>query len=154
VARPVRIFVSSTMIDLQEERKCIREVIEEKGGIAILAEDFREFSRSSEMAIKKRLVESDGYIGILDKKYGFIPPENNPNSHSVTHIEYNIASKLHLPMLILKSEINEESRDTDNNNHRLNKLLTSISKYNDGNWIYEYKDLNELKTKLQELIPI
>lgn len=152
VSKTFKIFISSTMNDLKIERELVKDVINAYGGMSIYAEGFKEFDSSSESVIKEKISECDGYIGIFDKRYGFIPPENNPYKLAISHLEYNMALKLNLPRFILKSDIKDNKRDTDNNNHKLSNFLNVISHFHDGQWIYKYNGLEELKHQLEDKI--
>lgn len=41
--------------------------------------------------IEQKIHDCDYYLGIFDRRWGYVPPDNNPEKLSVTAIEYQRA---------------------------------------------------------------
>jgi len=142
------------MRDLKREREIVYLKLRERNIEPIWAENFDDNLRASETIIEEKLLEADGYIGIFDRYYGQVPKENNPESISVSNIEYNIAKKCYLPRLIFASRIKSgEKRDPNDEDDKFRKFLDQAGNYNKGNWINFYTDFEDFKKILQEKIP-
>lgn len=123
------------MNNFHDQRQIVKDAIESFDADPIWAEDFKEFTKSSEMAIRQRISECDGYIGIFDKRYGTIPVENNPNCLSISHLEYNFATKLTLQRLVFKTNYYRTEPQQENVDITgLKIFLGSISNYHSGQW--------------------
>lgn len=99
-----QIFISSTYIDLKEERQAAVEAILRKGHIPAGMELFSAGDKSQWEIIKKWIDDSDIYLLILGGRYGSI---NKAMSLSYTEMEYNYALEKEKPLfaLILDDEI-------------------------------------------------
>jgi Domain of unknown function (DUF4062) len=149
-----KVFISSTMRDLQQERKLVYSKLKEYNIQPIWAEQFHDNLKTSERIIEEKLLEADGYLGIFDRYYGQIPKENNPNKISVSNIEHDIAKKSFLPKLIFTSRIKPgEKRDPSDVDGKLEKFLEEVGDYNKGNWINFYVDREELGKILEDRLP-
>jgi hypothetical protein len=95
-ARGKRVFISSTMEDLQEERAATADVIEEMGAEPVLFERFGARSEDSRQAYKAEVRRSDIYLGLLAQSYGV----KQPSGYSATHAEYEEAKAHHKEILL------------------------------------------------------
>jgi len=94
----VRVFISSTFLDLLEERKQAVKAISELNpsyeitGIHLYPIDLRTGARPDPPKEKcvKEVESSDILIGILGSRYGSIDPESDK---SITEIEYECAKE-------------------------------------------------------------
>jgi hypothetical protein len=91
-----RIFISSTMEDLEEEQYKISIELMKSQNIPIMA----EFNKC------------EGYIGIFHKRWEYIPEKDDPDNLSVTTIEYGWAKKRNILRLILKSTYKKDDELT------------------------------------------
>jgi hypothetical protein len=99
-----KIFISSTYLDLIEERKeaiVVIDGIDEAKAIAM--ERFTADPSPSKDVCLKHLDKCDAVILILGSKCGYIDPEEKI---SITEIEYNRAKELSLPVFVFFKEIN------------------------------------------------
>lgn len=90
-----QIFISSTYLDLQEERQAAVEAILGSRHIPAGMELFKAGNKSQLDTIKKWIDESDIYMLILGGRYGSIEPETGK---SYTHIEYEYAIEKGIPV--------------------------------------------------------
>ncbi len=94
VAKPVDILVSSTYVDLKDERLAAIAAIERLEH----AVRMEEFSASNELSHDEcllRLRECDGVVLLIGGRYGSIDPKTG---YSVTELEYRTAKELGLPV--------------------------------------------------------
>jgi len=98
-----QIFVSSTYIDLIEERQAAVEAILKSGHIPAGMELFTASNQSQWTIIQKWIDESDIYMLILGGRYGSIEPKSGL---SYTELEYNYALEKGKPLfaVVMKDE--------------------------------------------------
>jgi hypothetical protein len=141
------------MKDLKSERRLVYLKLKKYHIEPIWAEDFNDNLETSEKIIEDKFLDIDGYLGIFDRRYGFRPKENNPDEISVSNIEFNIARKFNLPMLIFVSRIKEdEKRDPDDKDYKFEEFLEMVGDYNNGRWMNFYDDYEEFKDNLEKKI--
>ena len=90
-----QVFVSSTYIDLKEERQAAVEAILTSRHIPAGMELFKAGNKTQLETIKKWIDESDLYMLILGGRYGSIEPETGK---SYTQIEYEYALEKEIPV--------------------------------------------------------
>ncbi|MGC2668604.1 MAG: DUF4062 domain-containing protein, partial [Candidatus Nitrosopolaris sp.] len=95
-----RIFISSTMDDLQEERHKIAIEIMKSENVPIMAEYMINVLDRPRGALEKKVDGCDGYLGVFHKKWGWVPENDNPSKLSVTALEYERAKGRNIPCLI------------------------------------------------------
>jgi hypothetical protein len=86
--KKLQIFISSTYLDLKEERQAAVEAILDAGHIPAGMELFKAGNESQLKTIKRWIDESDVYLLILGGRYGSVEPES---CKSYTHLEYEYA---------------------------------------------------------------
>lgn len=100
--KKLQVFISSTYIDLIEDRQAAVEAILDAGHIPAGMELFKSGKKQME-TIKKWIDESDVYMLILGGRYGSIEPESGK---SYTHLEYEYALEKKMPVfaVVIKEE--------------------------------------------------
>ena len=99
--KKLQVFVSSTYIDLIEERKIAVQAILNAGHIPAGMELFST-GKSQMKTIQKWIDESDVYMLILGGRYGTVEPKSGK---SYTQLEYEYACSKKIPVFaILLSE--------------------------------------------------
>ncbi|TPI17193.1 DUF4062 domain-containing protein [Mesorhizobium sp. B4-1-3] len=88
-----QIFVSSTFVDLQDERRSVIEAILNMGHIPVGMEAFQASDDSQWDYIKRRIDESDYYVVVVAERYG-----SELRGKSYTQMEYEYAVKQHVPV--------------------------------------------------------
>lgn len=100
---------------------------------------------SPKMIIEQKIDECDGYLGIFDRRWGYIPRDNNPENLSVTAVEYQRSKKNRIPMLIFVSK-KEKEKD-------LQEFIDKILAYENGDWRKDETELLRLITRgIRELV--
>jgi hypothetical protein len=107
VKKRLQVFVSSTYLDLKDERQSAVKAILEAGHIPAGMELFTSGDESQLEVIKQWIDASDVYLLILGGRYGSVE-ENSQKSY--THIEYEYAMSLKKPLFacVMKDEYLDE----------------------------------------------
>lgn len=147
----MKIFISSTIEDLKEERK---KAIETVDGLseykAIAMERFVSSPYKSKDVCLKQIQSSDALILILGFKYGTI--EKNEGV-SFTELEYNEAKDLHLPIFVfIKHNSGDKWIVEESDIERKTKLENFKSRLDSDITWTAFKTPEELSTKIIEAI--
>lgn len=113
----MKIFISSTISDLESERISVAQAIQGLRMEAYLSEaDGANWSSSYEKCFRE-VEDSDIYLLIIGNCYGFKPAKHGEwydGKTSVTHAEFKLAERLNKPMLIYaKNTTRRETEATD-----------------------------------------
>lgn len=105
--KKLQVFISSTFIDLIEERQSAVEAVLGSGHIPAGMELFKAGDESQKETIKRWINESDVYLLILGGRYGSIEPVSGK---SYTHWEYDYAGEVGIPRfaVVIKEKALEE----------------------------------------------
>lgn len=114
----MKIFISSTYLDLIDERNKAISTVDRIGQAIAMEKWFAEAKAPKKAAINK-LTESDAVVLILGFKYGSVDEEEGI---SITEIEYNTAKKCRIPVFVFlkipsegsKWRSGEEDKELDN----------------------------------------
>lgn len=93
--KKLQVFISSTFVDLKEERQAAVQAILKAGHIPAGMELFTAGDKSQMETIKRWIDESDIYMLILGGRYGSIEPTT---SLSYTELEYDYAIEKEKPL--------------------------------------------------------
>lgn len=119
---PLRVFVSGTQEDLQEERAKAAEVIRSVGGEPLLAETSGSIASSSEEVCVRLAASCDLYVGIYGLRYGSVPPKMTV---SVTELEFETARGADpTKILVYRKQGEAEARQEE--------FLTRVRDFRDG----------------------
>lgn len=138
--RKYQIFISSTYIDLIDERKTLEDTILNMGHFPVGMEQFSASDDSQWSVIKQTIDCSDYYLLIISNRYGSLTEEGI----SYTEKEYNYAQSKGIPVIaFIKDESCIEGK-CDN----YNKLTAFKEKLISSNRIVEWwKNKDELTVK-------
>lgn len=96
--RKLQVFISSTFLDLQDERQAAVQAVLDAGHIPAGMELFKSGNDSQLDVIKRWINASDVYMLILGGRYGTL----EPNAHkSYTQLEYEYALQVHKPIFAI-----------------------------------------------------
>ena len=99
----IKVFISSTMEDMQKEREAVKTALERLDFIEpIFAESFPAQPHSPKKVCLDEVKNSHIYVGIFKDRYGWVPQVENPERLSVTAIEYHEAVRNNIPTLIFR----------------------------------------------------
>lgn len=112
----MKIFVSSTYLDLKEYRNRARSAIEESGNEFVGMEDFQSHTHEPKEFCSENVEECDALVLIVAYRYGNIP---DGQTISITQLEYEHALRKKIPVRIYLMGDNHpwpstpDSRDTN-----------------------------------------
>lgn len=148
-----KIFVSSTVNDLKEERQ---KVVKELGGMfdIFLSENESAHSMPPIDVCMEEVEKCDLFILIIGGRYGFVPEmvEGTPydGKISVTHGEFEKAMELRKPILVFVKEMatGREKKET--------AFLEELGKFLEGSFYRTFTDFdsfnNDLKISISNLL--
>jgi hypothetical protein len=94
-----KVYVSSTIADLEAERQAVIEWL-----VAAQHQVVHSYRPSSDTVRDSCLADvgiCDLYVLIAGHRYGFQPPEDNPEGLSITHLEFRRAGRGGKPRVAL-----------------------------------------------------
>jgi hypothetical protein len=94
-----KVYVSSTIVDLEAERQAVIDWL-----VAAQHQVVHSYRPSSDTVRDGCLADVDAcdlYVLILGHRYGFQPPEDNPEGLSITHLEFRRAGQSGKPRVAL-----------------------------------------------------
>src|SRR5574337_1000798 len=94
-----RVYVSSTYEDLKDYRAKVNEGLRRAGYELVAMEDYPAFDQRPLQKCLKDVADCQLYVGILAKRYGYVPDKDNPENLSITEREYLAAKS---PRLIFQ----------------------------------------------------
>jgi len=137
----LRVFISSTMSDLQPERQAIAETLWDLELTSIFAEDFGSRPDTPREVCLSEVAESHIYIGVFWRRYGYIAPDTGI---SATEEEYQKAKEYGLPFLIYVKEEADENRHV-----QLRRFLNELQSYESGHILSTFSTPEELRRKVR-----
>ena len=100
-----KIFISSTVFDLNNERTAAYNAVNKVGGFPVMSEKTMEAqSTDSLTACLSKVLESDIYVLILGGRYGWQPE----GKESITEMEYQTARSKNIPVLVINTAYPKE----------------------------------------------
>ncbi|WP_188673455.1 DUF4062 domain-containing protein [Subtercola lobariae] len=102
-----RVFVSSLIRDMPNERASVRDAIESVGAIPILFEDIGAQDISAEEAYLSGVRSSDVYVGLFGARYGV----RMQDGYSATHAEFLEAERQGLRLCLFVSSQDSSQMD-------------------------------------------
>lgn len=152
--KKLQVFVSSTYIDLIEERQAAVEAILSSGHIPAGMELFSAGDESQMTVIERWIDESDVYLLILGGRYGSIDKKTDK---SYTHLEYEYALKRNKPLfavVISQKALDEKVKlqgraaiEQENPKH-LNEFRTIVL----NNLVKFWDDKEDIKIAIHETL--
>jgi len=103
-----RIFISSTTEDLRAPREAAREALTRLRHTVLVIEDLAPTAHGGPLYQSRATIAScDLFVAIIGWRYGYIPPEDNPDRRSFVELEFRHARDLGKPRLVfmLKDDV-------------------------------------------------
>ena len=94
-----KVYVSSTIADLKRERRAVLEWLRAARHQAI--DSYLPDSDTVRDSCLDDVAACDLYVLILGHRYGFQPPDNNPEDLSITQLEFRRAGDCGIPRIAL-----------------------------------------------------
>lgn len=150
MSRRLRVFVSSTMKDLPNERFAVVDRLKSFNVDVINAEDVKPNGYGSWETLEAEINSADIFILILGNTYGWIPKEGPKNELglSVTHLELKHAQKISIPVLsFLKNlEYGTDSSSEDAKNR--DAFRNTVQDWKEGYFTTGFDLANDLSRKV------
>jgi hypothetical protein len=155
IKRRLQVFISSTYIDLIEERQAAVSAVSKSGHTPAGMELFTAGDKSQLDIIKRWIDESDVYMLILGGRYGSVEPESGI---SYTELEYDYALEIGKPLFAVV--IADEALENKAKEHGTlviekerpselklfkEKVLTNISSF--------FEDMKDIRLCVMESLP-
>jgi hypothetical protein len=145
--RKLRLFVSSTMRDLANERDAVCRRLDSFNFEAVNAEAWLPTGMKTWPRIAQEIESSDVFVLILGERYGWIP-QTGPQSHeglSVTHLEYKQACSLGIPILPFLKKLDFETSDRESEDaQKRDAFRTEVSDWAEGQSVALYELAGDL----------
>ena len=93
------VYVSSTIADLMEERRAVLDWLRLARHQAV--DSYLPDSDTVRDSCLEDVGRCDLYVLIAGHRYGFQPPEDNPEGLSITHLEFRRAGECGIPRVAL-----------------------------------------------------
>jgi hypothetical protein len=145
--RPVlRIFISSTAVDLRDYREKVRDAVLRLEGLPIAMETFSAQSGQPAGECMRMAAEADAVICIVAHRYGYVPPKElgGDGERSITWLEVDAAKKAGKPIFAFLvdskapwTELKEQDRLTSEPPEKAPEIIKAV------------QDLQKFKTFLQ-----
>ncbi len=94
------VYVSSTFIDLEGHRAALKIALEKVRYDVDCMEKYTAFDQRPLDRCLADVAAADVYVLLIAHRYGYRPPENNPQRRSITQLEYEQASRHGKPRLV------------------------------------------------------
>lgn len=146
MAARLRVFVSSTMLDLENERDAVVQSLRSANFEPINAENFGAIPANSWSAIKAKITEADVFALILGESYGFVP-SSGPGSAggvSVTEMEFNEAKSQRKPVIVFTKQLRYSSAERTPDAIRRDDFRRRVREWGDGYFTAEFSLAREL----------
>src|SRR5215469_1254568 len=102
-----RVYVSSTVADLEAERQAVIDWL--VAAQHQVMHSYRPSSSTVRDGCLDDVDKSDLYVLVLGHRYGFQPPEDNPEGLSITQLEFRRAGQSGIPRVaLLRTSISDE----------------------------------------------
>ena len=123
----MKIFVSSTYLDLKKYRAEAKKAIEESGNEFVGMETFQSHTHEPSEFCPERVEECKAFVLLVAYRYGNIP---EGEKSSITQLEYEHALKNKIPVRVYLTddEFSCSPKVTDENRERINEFRSLLSK--------------------------
>ena len=150
MGRKLRVFISSTINDLQNERLAVVKRIDSFNIEPVNAESWAPGGEKSWSKIEEEIKSSDIFVLISGSRYGWIPdigPMGNFGL-SVTHLEYRKAKELGLPILAFFSRLGYDDDHSSEDAVKRDAFRKEVKDWAAGFFVQEFHLYEELQEKI------
>lgn len=154
MASRLRVFISSTMKDLANERDAVCQKLREFDFEPVNAEGWLPDGTTSWERIAEELSTSDLFVLLLGDSYGWVPksgPKSDTNL-SVTHIEYLEAREQGLPVLPFLKKLSYDSDRTSPDALRRDEFRRQVMDWEKGVFRGEFDLARDLSQKVAQAL--
>ena len=144
------VYLSSTYKDLEAHRHAVYRALRKSRYEVTAMEDYVARDERMKDACLKDVERCDLYIGLVARRYGFVPPQDNAEGLSITNLEYRHArkGKPNTLVFLLDPDATWEDRFTDSETgengggKKVADFRDELGEYAAGNFV-EPSDLAE-----------
>ena len=145
-----QVFISSTYLDLKDERRAVEETIIRSGDFPVGMEAFPAADEEQFDFIKSVIIDCDYYVLVVAGRYGSVSPDGK----SYTEKEYHFAVENEIPVLVLlhgdRANLPDQKVEKDpENQQRLENFIDQISS---GRLRKEWTTTDGLKLAVREAL--
>jgi hypothetical protein len=146
----IRVFISSTMTDLANERDAIVRKITEFNFEPVNAESWLPNGSRSWERIQQELQSSHVFVLISGERYGWIPNEGPGAAEglSVTEMETNAARAANIPILPFLKRLDYGSDSTSDEAKRRDAFRKRIGQWGTGQFLAQFDLASDLSVKV------
>jgi len=113
----MKVYLSSTLLDLNHHRATVALALRKARYDVTMMEEYAARDEIVEVACQGDVSGCGAYVGLFAWRYGYVPEDNNPESKSVTELEYSAAAQKQIPCLLFllkdDAEWPKEWKDAD-----------------------------------------
>ena len=149
MGRKLRIFISSTMKDLANERDAICSRLRSFNFEPVNAEGWSPTGSGSWARISQEIESSDVFLLLIGERYGWIPTDG-PKSEfglSVTHLEYKEACARQLPILPFLKKLSYDSDRTSEDAKKRDAFRSEVQEWSRGQFVGQFELASDLADK-------
>jgi hypothetical protein len=141
MSRKLRVFISSTMRDLANERDAVCRRLSSFNFEPVNAEGWLTTGTKIWPRILQEIESCDVFVLILGERYGWIPTEG-PQSDlglSVTHLEYRAARDLGIPILPFPKRLSFDTERDSEDAQKRDQFRTEVNEWAEGQYVTEFE---------------
>jgi hypothetical protein len=147
-----RVYISSTIEDLTEEREVARRLL---SSYAVIRDSYRAAEEGTVESCVKDVREATLYVGILGHRYGWVPDGDElPEAKSITEQEYDACEaqepgRQKIPRLIfVRTTSPDKFRDSESRDATKDRIKRFRDRAGKGQRRAEFSDLKDFEVKL------
>lgn len=146
----IRVFISSTMKDLLNERDAVVRKIREIDFEPVNAESWLPNGNKSWLKIQEEIDSSHMFVLILGERYGWVPQKGYGAAEglSVTHMEFIRARECGLPILPFFKKLSFDSDRDSEDAKRRDALRREVADWASGHFVTEFDLYHDLAIKV------
>jgi len=140
MSNKLRVFVSSTMADLANERDAVCRQLRDFNFDPVNAEGWLPTGVDTWTKIEREIESSHVFLLILGERYGWIPTEGpqSDSRRSATHLEYRAAKNLDVPILVFPKKLGYSSERDSRDAQLRDAFREEASAWAGGQFVREF----------------
>jgi Domain of unknown function (DUF4062)/SIR2-like domain len=150
MSRKLRIFISSTMRDLANERDAVCRRLISFNFEPVNAGGWVTTGTKIWPRIHQEIESCDVFVLIVGERYGWIPTKGDQANlgMSVTHLEYKAARDLSMPILPFLKRLDFNTDRESEDAKKRDQFREEVSKWEQGQYITEFELASDLADKV------
>ena len=148
------VYISSTFIDLEAHRAALKSALEKARYDVEGMEKYTAFDERPLARCLADVAATDVYVLLIAHRYGYRPPESNPNRRSITHLEYEEASRQNKPRLVFTVDHDHDwkPRWIDRHNEDADDLAAFRAEVETNHGVNRFSTPDQLASLLQQAL--